>query len=71
MSIVKFPVADAAKDPNVVLEEAKDQFESLVIIGWNRDETLDARATLNLTASDINWLIDVFKQKLLMGDYSE
>ena len=71
MSVINFPVLDAAKDPNIVLDEAKDQFDSLIVIGWNKDDTLDARATLNLSAQEINWMLDVFKQKLLMGDYSE
>ena len=71
MGIVKFPTPNEAQDPNIVLEAAKDQFESLVIIGWDKHERLDARATLNLTAAEIYWMISVFAQKLISGDYAD
>lgn len=70
-SIVKFPDMNAAIDPDVVLEQAKGAFESVVIIGWDKDGALDARSTFNLSAAEINWLISVFQQKLLRGDYSD
>lgn len=69
--IVKFPDLNAASNPDVVLEEAKDSYESLVLIGWDKEGRLDARATLNLSAAEINWLISVFQQKLLRGDYTD
>lgn len=71
MTIVNFPVPNAAEDPNVVLEKAKDQFESLVIIGWDKDGILDARASLNLSAANIHWIVSVFQAKLLNGDYAD
>lgn len=69
--ILNFPNANAAIDPNVVLGEAKDAFDSLVLIGWGKNGELDARASLNLTSADIHWLVPVFQQKLLRGDYSD
>jgi len=69
--IVKFPDMNAASNPDVVLEEAKGAFESVVLVGWDKDGRLDARATLNLSAAEINWLISVFQQKLLRGDYTD
>lgn len=69
--IVKFPDMNAAINPDVVLEEAKGTFESLVLVGWDKEGRLDARATLNLSAAEVNWLISVFQQKLLQGDYTD
>ena len=70
-NIVKFYGKDATIDPNAVLEQAIGEYESLIIIGYDTEGAMDIRASLNLKASEINWLIDSFKQKLVNGDYSE
>lgn len=70
-NVVKFPDMNAAVDPDVVLEEAKGAFESVVLVGWDKEGRLDARATLNLSSAEINWLISIFQQKLLRGDYTD
>lgn len=68
--VVKFLCADAAKDPDVVLEGAIGDYEEVLILGWGRDGLLDARGTLGLSQKDILWLIEFFKHKLMAGDYS-
>ena len=70
-NVVKFYGKDAAIDPNAVLEQAIGEYESLIIIGYDTEGAMDISARLNLKASDINWLIDSFKQKLVNGDDSE
>jgi len=67
--VVNFPDVNAAVNPDTVLEEAKSEYDSLVIIGWDKHGNLDARASLNLNAAEIHWMISVFQQKLLRGDY--
>lgn len=68
--VVKFYPADAAKDPDNVLEQAIGQFSSVIIIGWDKDGRLDARATLDMNdGGDVLWLIEAFKHKLMSGDY--
>lgn len=60
-----------AENPDVVLEEAKGQYESVFILGYSlEDGSMDARASLNLDPVDINWLISMFQSKLLNGDYA-
>lgn len=69
--IKKFYPKNAAQSVDNVLEQAIGEYESAVIVGWNKDGTLDVRASLNLDHKEINWLLSVFKNKLLNGDYSE
>lgn len=71
MSVVKFYPKDAAKDPDAVLEQAIGGFSEVLVIGWDRDGILDARATLGLKdGGDLLWLVESFKHKLMNGDYS-
>ena len=69
--VVKFRKRDAASDPDVVLEEAIGAYSSVVVIGWDKDGFLDARASLNLDHKELHWLISVFQNKLLNGDYAD
>lgn len=50
-----------ALDPNVVLKESIGQFESVIVLGYDTNGCLDARASLNLKRSDILWIIEYFK----------
>lgn len=67
--IIKFYQKDAAKNPDVVLEQAIGKYNSVFIIGWDKEDILDVRATLDLNAKELMWLIELFKHKLLSGDY--
>jgi hypothetical protein len=69
--ILKFTPKDAAKDPDHVLERAKGVYDSVFIIGYDKDGNIDQRASTNLKPSEVNYLIDIFKHKLLNGDYTE
>ena len=71
MSVVKIFPKDAAKDPDAVLEQAIGQYDNVVIIGLDKEGMLDPRASLGLNSANILWLIEVFKAKLLAGDYVE
>jgi hypothetical protein len=68
--VIKFYKKNAATNPDAVLEQAIGQYNSVIVIGWNSDEELDARASLNLNHADIHWLLSVFQHKLLNGNYS-
>ena len=71
MSVVKFYPKDAAKDADAVLEQAVGGFSEVLVIGWDKDGILDARATLALKdGGDLLWLIESFKAKLMNGDYT-
>lgn len=70
--IVPFKTASNIADelsPNEVLEYSKDQFKEILILGYDLEGYLDIRSSSNLSHSDISWLIDLFKQKLLNGDF--
>ena len=70
-NVVRMYPADAAKNPDAVLEQAVGDYEELFIIGWDKEGHLDARATSTLNAASVLWLMEKFKSKLLAGDYSE
>ena len=69
--IAKLYTKDAAKNPDNVLEQAIGSYESVVIIGYDKDGYVDARASTNIDTANINFLVDSFKQKLIHGDYSD
>lgn len=68
--VVKFYPANAADDIDNVLEQSIGEFKQAVIIGWDKDGYLDVRSCTTLSGSDVLWLIEAFKQKLLNGDYN-
>lgn len=71
MSVVKFYPKDAAKDADAVIEQAVGNFSEVLIVGWDKEGFLDARATIGLKdGGDILWLIESFKTKLMNGDYA-
>lgn len=57
--------------PDVVLEAAKGEYQSVFVIGYDNDGNLDPRASKNLNGKDVLWLMEQFKAKLMNGDYSE
>ena len=70
--VVKFYPADAAKDPDNVLEQAMGNYSDVLVIGWDKNGELDARGTLSLKdGGDVLWLIESFKNNLLSGEYAE
>lgn len=67
--IVKFYPMNAANNPDNVFEQAIGEYESVFIVGYNKEGEFDPRASLNLTQKDILWLIEMFKIKMMNGDY--
>lgn len=69
--IIKFYPADAAKDPDNVLELAAGTYSHVLIMGWRSDDgTFDARASMNMKdGGDLLWLVETFKKKLMDGDF--
>lgn len=52
-----------------VLDTAQGAYDSVLVIGWDKQGLLDAAASSNLKHSDILWLIESFKMRLMAGDY--
>ena len=62
-------IIKTAYNPDYVLEQAVGEFESMIIIGFDHDGEHDVRASLNVDGKLALWLVEVFKNKLLNGDY--
>lgn len=69
--ITKFYPTDAAKDPDNVLEQAIGEYTDLLIIGWDKEDMFSARSNLGLDKSDLLFLIETFKTKLMNGNYDD
>lgn len=69
--IVKLYCKNAANNPDNVLEQAIGVYDQVLVLGYDKDGELDARASLNIDAANILWLIEWFKAKLVTGDYAE
>lgn len=69
--VVKFYPADAAKNPDNVLEQAIGVYEGCVILGWDKSGYLAVRSSTNLTKETINLILDLFKFRMLAGAYDD
>jgi hypothetical protein len=55
-----------AADPDEVLKAATGGiYESVVILGWTKDDGFSGRSSLNLETGDVLLLIEVFKHALI------
>lgn len=69
--IVKFYSKDAAQNPDAVLEQAVGNYGEVIVIGYDHAGVLDVRSSTNWTAAEILFAIEVFKRKLIQGDYRD
>ena len=67
--IVDISQAKESDNPNFVLESAMDNYECLVVIGYNKDGFLEARGSTNMKQVELNWMLDQFKHSLLVGEF--
>ena len=70
-SMAEITKIHGGRDPDHVLDCAKGEYQSVVVIGFDHEGELDARASTNLTCAQINWIIDTFKLQLLDGYYHD
>ena len=68
-NIISLHTSNDVIGADIVVEEAIGVYENVVIIGWNKQEELEVRASLNLSQAEILWLIETFKARLLSGEY--
>jgi hypothetical protein len=54
---------------NEVLEECKGDFEHVLVIGWTADDALTAKSTTSMDMKEIIYLIEVFKQAIIMAGH--
>lgn len=68
-NVVKFYPADAAKNPDNVLEQSIGIFSKVIVLGADKDDLLDVRASTNFTTGEIIMCLEQFKYNLLSGVY--
>ena len=70
-NVIKLYPKNAAENIDNVLEQAVGQYDDAIIIGWSKDGVLCARSSSGLKASEILWLVEIFKRALMSGEYSD
>ena len=66
---VEFKVGEISLDSDTVLEKAKGNYTSVLVVGWDAEGFLDVRSTNNLDQKDCLYLAQMFTHKLLDGEY--
>ena len=54
-----------AADPDEVLKHSIDVYESVVVIGWTKENSFSGRSSMNLEVADVLLLVEIFKAALL------
>ena len=54
-----------AADPDEALKAAEGKYESVVILGWTKDNGFSGRSSLNLEVADVLLLVEIFKAALI------
>ena len=70
VEVIKFYPADAAKNPDNVLEQAVGAYDQVFIIGYDKSGILEVRSSTNFQVQEIFFALDAFKFKVLNGDYN-
>jgi len=70
-NVIKLYTKDSAQNPDNVLEQAAGEYETVFIVGYDKDGDLVARASTNMTQASLLWLIESFKKNMLNGDYGD
>jgi hypothetical protein len=68
-NVVKLYTANAANDPDAVLEQAVGVYDNLVVIGYDTEGELEVRASLNWDKQEIAYAVQTFLSKLYAGKY--
>ncbi len=61
-------IIKTAYDVDHVLEEAKGVYDKVLVIGFDKEDGMDTRASFNLSKKDALWLIEHFKYQILSGE---
>lgn len=54
-----------AADPDEVLRQAIGQYDSVVVMGWNKDGAFSGRSSLNIEVAEILLLVEIFKAAII------
>lgn len=53
---------------NKVLDDAKDCFNSVVVIGWTTEDDLIFLADKSIADPDILWMLKLIEMRILLGE---
>jgi hypothetical protein len=70
-NVIKFYPKGSAENPDNVLEQAVGVYQDVLVLGWDKDDVMDCRASLGFTHEQVLWIITKFQLKLMNGDYNE
>ena len=62
---------EVKSDPNSLLENAKDQYNEVLVIGWDKNGSLSARCTSNFKTEEMVYMVELFKNNLLSSTLME
>ena len=69
-NVKKFYPRDAAKDPDNVLEQAMGVYSEVLVLGWDKEGRMAARASLGFRdGAEMLWVLELFKNNLITGVY--
>ena len=54
---------------NEVLEDCKDNFKQVLILGWDENELMSAKSTSSLDIKEIIYMLEVFKSVLITSGH--
>jgi hypothetical protein len=52
-------------DPDEVIKASLGVYESVIILGWTKDDGFSGRSSLNLEIADVILLLELFKSAVL------
>ena len=54
---------------NEVLDECKDEFEQLLVLGWTEEGMMSAKSTSALDIKEIIYMVEVFKSVIISSGH--
>jgi len=68
---MKTKIIKIKKDADDILEQSKGIYESMFVVGWDKNGNMKTTYDGNLSNEQILWLIENFKFSLLEGKNDE
>lgn len=68
-NVVRFYPPGSADNPDLVLEQAIGAYQSVLILGFDKDGKFKARGSTNLSAADCHVLASLFAHKIVSGEF--
>ena len=64
-NVTKLHTKKSAEEPDALLDMAKGDFKAITVIGINKDDHLEARATTNVSTVELLYFLEQMKLHLL------